>query len=135
MPVDVIWDCEDRTVLRYVIVAPWTWNEFWTAFNIGHELLTSVDHHVDQILDADYALRTAPPGMLAQIRNLYRRLSPQHGLTALIATRESGVSAIWLRLALMVYPSAKVKFIFVEDLEDARHQLTRRRTLSAPQTP
>ncbi len=132
MPVDVIWDSEDRSVLRYVIVAPWTWNEFWTAFSIGNQLIDAVDYRVDHIVEADLALRSAPPGMFLQLRNIYRNLHPRRGSTALIATRQSAARTIWFRMALAVYPSARKEFIFTDSLEDARYQLARRREISTP---
>jgi hypothetical protein len=127
MTVEVLWDNDEKTVLRYIIAAPWTWDEFWTAFKIGHQLIDSVNYSVDHIVEADYTLRSVPPGMLTQLRAIYRSLHPRRGKTALLAHKHSAVRTIWFRMALVVYPSAGEEFIFVDTLEEAREVLAKHR--------
>jgi hypothetical protein len=49
MSVEIQWDNPEKTTLRYSITIPWTWNEFWTAFEQSLRMIDEVEGKVDYI--------------------------------------------------------------------------------------
>jgi len=68
MSVDVIWDNEERSTLRYVFDKHWTWEDVATATLEAHAALDAVPHrHVAIIFDAPPNVRV-PPDTLVNAR-------------------------------------------------------------------
>ncbi len=51
MHIQVEWDNEEKTIIRYTFRPGWDWNELITAFQQVDALMDIVDHKVDTILD------------------------------------------------------------------------------------
>ena len=51
MPIDVQWDDDNQTVIRYVFKTPWTWTEYHAAIEQAWTMAKSVDHPTDTITD------------------------------------------------------------------------------------
>ena len=47
MKINVTWDNEEKTVVRYDYGKGWTWNDFWAASETSNQMLATVDHTVD----------------------------------------------------------------------------------------
>jgi hypothetical protein len=127
MPVEIQWDDQEQTTLRYSIATPWTWNEFWIAFEQGLKMIDSVEGTVDYIFDdADIASRALPPGFLTQLGAIVRKRHPRAGTTVFVSKEQSTSRTLWYRLASSVYPSLPEKFVFAPTLDDARALLAKR---------
>ena len=59
MPVEVIWDDAERTVIRYVVGEHWSWNEINAAIEDARTLMAEVDAPVSAIVDLTRS-RTVP---------------------------------------------------------------------------
>jgi hypothetical protein len=127
MPVEIQWDNPEKTTLRYTVTAPWTWDEFWAAFEQGLTMIDEVEGRVDYIFgDTDLATRTLPPRFLTQLGSVARRRHPRAGTTVFISKEQSSSRTLWYRLATSVYPALSEKFMFAHSLEEARDLLASR---------
>jgi len=59
MPIEVAWDNETKTVLRYDIGEYWNWDDFPTAVRNAERMRAEVTHSVDLIITAQDGMR--PP--------------------------------------------------------------------------
>jgi hypothetical protein len=132
MSVEIQWDNPEKTTLRYSITIPWTWNEFWTAFEQSLRMIDEVEGKVDYIFgDTDQASRTLPPGFLTQMGAVVRKRHPRAGLTVFVSKEQSSSRTLWYRLASSVYPALSEKFVFAQTLDEARILLASRRETSS----
>ncbi|MFC1959902.1 hypothetical protein ACFLYO_04260 [Chloroflexota bacterium] len=67
MPISVIWDDEEHTILRYLLEGTWQWSEFRPVIAEADGLSRTVDHRVDIIAD----LTTSAP---LPVRNAFPTL-------------------------------------------------------------
>jgi hypothetical protein len=51
MNVEVVWDNEEKTIIRYVFEPQWTWDQFYAAREIAREMFAAVPHKVGVIMD------------------------------------------------------------------------------------
>lgn len=73
MPVTVAWDSEERTLMRYTIVEPWQWDEFYTTLAEGRAMRLQENVAViDIVFDVTQA-RKIPFDALTQINIMGRR--------------------------------------------------------------
>ena len=52
MNIEVVWDNEEKTIVRYVFEPTWTWDQFYAAREIAREMFATVPHKVGVIMDA-----------------------------------------------------------------------------------
>jgi hypothetical protein len=57
MPVDVIWDDEAHSIIRYVFDGPWGWDEFRPIIDKADAMSRTVSHRVDIIADLTNSAR------------------------------------------------------------------------------
>ena len=51
MGVNVLWDNEEKTIIRQDYQGPWTWNEFFQACAQSAGMMREVTHRVDLVAD------------------------------------------------------------------------------------
>lgn len=77
MTVDVIWDNEERSILRYVFDKQWTWEDVATATLESHAALDAVPHrHVAIIFEAPPDVHV-PPDTLVNARRTLKSSHPK----------------------------------------------------------
>lgn len=87
MNINVAWDNEEQTILRYQFFKGWSWNDLREIFNEGYSMLDTVHHRVDVIMDFTEASMFAPSGAINQARHVSN--NPRHdniGLTVLVGS-------------------------------------------------
>jgi hypothetical protein len=76
MNIAVIWDNDEKTIIRYIYEKNWTWADVNTALKDASALLDTVDHKVDIIMDFRQSTMMIPMGALSHAK---RALSnPRH---------------------------------------------------------
>ena len=80
MGIKIVWDNEEKTIIRYVYDAKWTWDDFFKAKTESYNQIDTVSHKVGVIMDTppDVAI---PPGLLTHGRSA---LGHTHDNTAII---------------------------------------------------
>jgi len=75
MNINVVWDDEAKTILRYVYEKNWNWTDFHTAAKQAYEMLDTVDHTVNVIMDFQNA-SLIPQGAITQVQRAFS--TPRH---------------------------------------------------------
>lgn len=51
MGIEVVWDDDEHTMVRYIMEDPWTWDDLGNAFRQTHAMMDTVEHKVHSIMD------------------------------------------------------------------------------------
>ena len=62
MTIEVNWDNEKHTIIRYIFQKGWIWDEVDAAFKAADKLMSEVDHKVDVIMDFSPSSLLVPKG-------------------------------------------------------------------------
>jgi hypothetical protein len=125
MPIQVMWDNDNYTVIRYVLGEEWTWAEMRVAVADSNAMLDEVDYKIHFIHDAREVI-SVPSDMLFQLRRLIGKEHPNTGNSVIVGTKKSSV-IILARSLLAVIDRVYKKdwgFQFADTLEEARGLLT-----------
>lgn len=113
MGITVEWDNPEKTILLFTNVGDQTWEEFFTAVKQTNEMIRSVPHNVDLIIDGR-ELKSIPPSAMTNFRNALNSLPT--------TTRVVGVvTSPFLRaIGNIMQKITKVGMVSVATLEEAR---------------
>jgi hypothetical protein len=121
MNIDVNWDNETKTIIRYLYKNGWNWDDYFAAIKSAGELLDTVDHKVDIIMDFHNA-NLIPQGAITQVQRAFSH--PRHPnirLTIFVGANAfiRAIEGIGRKLA----PTAAKKWdlAFAATLEEAYH--------------
>lgn len=85
MKVQVQWDNDAKNIVRYKFEQGWAWNDLHQALDDAGELINTVSHQVDVIMDISSA-NLVPKGALSQINRAYANPKPPNiGITVIVA--------------------------------------------------
>ena len=123
MGIELVWDDEARSILRYDFQPGWTLDDFDVAERQLHELLADVPHTIDVI--AHFVPGTEPPiGAFSRFRQIQEEMPPQVGVV--IVTNGGPLVAMLLAVFLRVYHQYAARLWLADSLEDARRQIAAR---------
>jgi hypothetical protein len=123
MSIDLIWDNEARTILRYDYHPGWTLEDFDRAEHRLHGLLAEVPHEIDVI--ALFLPSSDPPvGSLSRFKRIQDEMPAQVGVVVVI--NSSPFVALLLSVFLRVYRQYAHRLWLADSLEDARRRLAER---------
>jgi hypothetical protein len=83
MGIQVVWDDDAKTIIRYSFERSWTWAEFETAQREAHAKIDTVTHKVGVIIGGP-ADATLPLNMLSHIRSGLRNKHPRTCVAVLL---------------------------------------------------
>src|SRR5262245_59394756 len=86
MGIKIVWDNDEKTVVRYIFEKNWTWQEFFTAKAEAYALIDTVKHPVGIIMDAPPEVNL-PPNTLTHSRNALRNKHPNTRVIAFVLTQ------------------------------------------------
>ena len=88
MNIELVWDNEAKTILRYIYGRSWTWADFSMAAKEAYTILDSVEHKVSIIMDFQNA-NIIPQGAITQVQRAFS--TPRHAniLTTVIVGSSS----------------------------------------------
>jgi hypothetical protein len=129
MPITVQWDDDANTILRLVYVAPWTWDEFFDAFDEAAGLVRSADYEVSVINDASHAGQP-PPDMLGHLQATVEALPANLGLMIVAASEFYGKTAV--QLLQHLYPDHMSNWRVAPTVDEARAMIQTWREESRP---
>ena len=85
MGVNVLWDNDAHTAIRYDFEGQWTWSEFDAATKTAFELTRSVDHAVDSISNFRPGA-LIPSNALFQFRRAMVDAPKNRGITVIVGS-------------------------------------------------
>src|SRR5690242_1382476 len=85
MSVEIIWDNEEKTILRFIFDRRWSWQEFFEAKAAAYTLIGTVNHPVGIILHGPPETNL-PPNALSHSRNALRNTHPNTRIVVFVLT-------------------------------------------------
>ncbi len=75
MNIELVWDNDQKTILRYIYGKSWTWADFNSAAKLAYDMLDTVDQKVSVIMDFQNA-NIIPQGAITQVQRAFS--TPRH---------------------------------------------------------
>ena len=124
MSINVQWDNEEHTLVRWDFIGMWDWNDFLAAQKASNDLINSVPHTVNIISDVSRSPHV-PPGAIARFRT-YRRVDPENAGRVVLVGASIYIKTI-VEIFRGMFPNTGGNFTFANSLEEARSELTAKR--------
>ncbi len=83
MPINVMWNNDDKTVLSFIYEGKWDLNDFYQALHNGNILLDEVAHSVALVMDVQGS-RMIPNGFMGALSNISKKLHPNTGVLIMV---------------------------------------------------
>lgn len=129
MSVNVSWDNDDKTALRYDFKARWTWEEFDAATVQAFAMTGSVSHTVDSISNFETGA-ALPPNALFQFRRAMSKAPPNRGITVIVG------GSMFIKAMVTTFSRLNKqlgeRLLLADSLDQARTLLASRRQKSSP---
>jgi hypothetical protein len=127
LPIKVVWDNDERTVIRMEFDGHWTWDEVQEAVNISNQMTNSVNHIVDGLIDMSRS-GGVPSGAMAHARHLIMQRHERSGITV-VAGASPAISTLWQVFAQAYqWLTRSERFVFARTVEDARRRIAAKTT-------
>ena len=122
MPVNIVWDNSDKTIIRMEYTGSWTWEELYAATAQSHVMLNEVEHKVDFV---HYWVPGAhvPSNALVHSKNLIEKRHPKVNIVAIVGVNPL-LKATWVAFS-KVYATLTKRYTFIlaSSLDEARVML------------
>ena len=124
MSIRVIWDNDDKTILRYVYEGRWDQADFGKAYAEAKKMLDTVNYTVGVIIDVQNS-HLIPDGIISRSRNLVTTPSRNEGTSVIVGANAfirslvDTFSKVWRH-----GPLEHRQIIFATTLEEARKVLS-----------
>ena len=70
MNITVVWDNDEKTILRYIYGKNWNWTDFRKVAKEAYQMLDTVDHKVNIIMDFQNA-QLVPQGAITNVQRAF----------------------------------------------------------------
>lgn len=124
--IEIGWDNEDKTVMRCTYQGQWTWQEFYVATEQSHQMMDTVDHPVDILVDMR-ASAQIPQGAVTQFRRIANTWHRNTG--TIVAVTEARVAQMLYDIFATIFRHVASRYHVVRTMdeayvaiEDARYQ-------------
>jgi len=120
MPIQPTWDNDEKTVIRQVFSAPWTVDDYRYNASTTYDMIDSVTHQVDVIMDGSKS-HMAPSGVLSSLGYVESKVHPRQRF--LVGVTHSMLLKGLVRVGKILRPSLVEPLNIVDTLEDAYKKL------------
>jgi len=116
MPILLVWDNDQKSILRQVYVGHWTQEDFFASFAEAEALYSSVEHDIDLIIDLRQN-QTNPLSMINTFSRTESRVHPNHASVTVVGVNSfiRVLGGISVKLA----PRLSRNLAFVATLDEA----------------
>ena len=121
MPFQVTWDDKEKTIVVQTYSGKVLVEDYYDAIDKSAELLSSVQHPVDLIMDTSEA-KTDMKGFLTAASYANKKVPENQRLVIVVAADR--FMQTMARIAGTIAPKAAENVYFVDTLEDARNVIT-----------
>lgn len=119
MPITVVWDNEEQTIIRQDFNDEWTWADHAQAVKTTHALIETVAHPVDVIANLIHS-RTWPQDPLSYARRNMQQAPPNAGLTVIVLEGGNLFLETLLGIFRRIYRGIGNRLEIVHTLAEAR---------------
>jgi hypothetical protein len=127
MPARVIWDNEEKNIVRYVFEGKWTLDELYAVMKEEDQMMAAVTHRVDVIVDFQDS-GAIPDRLLANFPKIFESSSASHpnvGMTVIIG------AAGFAEMLANIFSKVFTRMLTAQTLEEARAIIARERANGA----
>lgn len=121
MSVDVAWDNEEQSILRYSFAGDWTWNEYRPALQKGREMMQSVSPRKVCIFNDMSQVKRFPPNFISTAHNVIGS-RPENMGQAVFYTNHS-VFGVLYRILAQLMPDVPTNYLLVSSEQEAYQRL------------
>lgn len=109
MAVEVRWLNPEKTVILFVYIHPWSWDDLADAREQRDRLMNEVEHPVTVIIDLS-ASRQLPPNIFAGIRRVWEKKHAKSGKIILVGANPliRSASDVLMRLTPGMLPHVRM---------------------------
>ena len=111
---------EERTLFRWTVDDPWTWEEMDTVWHEYVRMVDSVGHRVDGLIDLRHN-HSAPPNALTMMQTRYATLTPNTGLIIMICA--PAIIKALIAVMRRINPAVYNHYHFVATFDEAYDML------------
>ena len=104
MSVTVEWANPEKTILCFRISNPWTWEDYYNATDEAWDMMQTVDHIVDYVIDMT-GTKIVPPNAMSHIRRRASRTHPHKGMGIFVGV--SGFMKVIIDMIGNIIPTSK----------------------------
>jgi hypothetical protein len=115
MTIQISWDNDAHTILRYQFEAEWHWEDLYKAIGEGLKLADGRHTAIDTIFDASADVRLPPGNMLFHSRRLLDVLPPQRGFVVILSNQP-----LLRNVVGIINQVYKTNFAIAHNLNEAR---------------
>lgn len=127
MKVNVDWDNDEQSIVRYTFDSDWNWQDLYAAMDNAGKMIETVSHRVDVLMDLSNA-NIIPKNAISQIKRGYDNpKSPNIGVTVVV-TPNSFMNAIVLMAKKVWGDKGEWELEFVKTLDEAYSTIQKRKT-------
>ena len=117
MSIKVVWDNEEKTIVRYVFDARWTWDEFYVARAEAYRQIDSVQHRVGVIFDTPPNIGL-PSNMITHSKSAVNKTHSNTIVVVVVA--QNMYLRTMLTMVMKLSKKAGVMMRLASSLEEAR---------------
>lgn len=117
MPVNMLWDDAEKSILRFEYQGKWTWEEVNNMMAQANVELTAVPHRVDTIHDFTSSSSGLPSNVLSHASSLSRQIPAQAGMSVVVGS--SALINTLLSIFTKVYPQFASRYKSASTLDAA----------------
>lgn len=119
MAINVKWADESQSAIVYELKGKWTWDELFIAIDEAVQLLDSINHSVNIIIDVSESQYT-PPLSVANLRRVANAPTMSHPNTQLlILVGANQFIKIMFQVFSRLFPHAASRYRMMKTLEEA----------------
>lgn len=114
--VEIRWDNQQKTILRYVFIGDWTWDEYLERLNEGRMMMAEIEHPVCVLNDMQ-KMGKLPPNFASTAKSVISSRPKNTGL-AIFLTSNAFFKVMYRVLAQLI-PNVPTEYILVTNEDEA----------------
>lgn len=124
MSITVNWFDPEHTIIHYDFEGQWSWGELNEVVNQVNEMVRSVGHRVDVIIDVTNGQST-PSGAFSQIQGITAKAPDNWGMGVFVGA--SGLVRVLVTTFLKIYPRFNQRYALTDTVAEALDIIRERR--------
>jgi hypothetical protein len=119
--VEIRWDNEEKTILRYVFIGDWTWDDYLGCLNEGRKMMAEIEHPVCVLNDMQQ-MGKLQPNFASTAKSVISSRPKNTGL-AIFLTSNTFFYKVMYRVLAQLIPNVPTEYILVNSEEAAYTKL------------
>lgn len=117
MPITIDWFNGKKHTIHMKFIKPWTWNEYYPAYDKGHAMIESVENRVNIVMDFTESGGMLPPNALTHFKKAAEKAHPRRGAVVIVSKRMMLVKTLVTVIQKVI--TMKNAILFANDTSEA----------------